>query len=77
MEKENLNYYIAYQIIRKCQPVTLKNLWKLKSSFVQINNKTKCSHINQQATEEMDIDLTKITPGNSQKPLAGVCNMVF
>lgn len=50
---------------------------EIKELFVQIKDKTKWSHINQQATAEMDMDLTKIAPGNSQKSLAGVCNMVF
>lgn len=50
---------------------------EIKELFCSNHNKTKCNHINQLATEEMDMDLTKIAQGNSQKPLAGVCNMVF
>lgn len=37
---------------------------EIKELFVQIKDKTKWSHINQQATAEMDMDLTKIAPGN-------------
>ena len=49
----------------------------VKSSFVQINNKTQCNLTNQQAVKEIGIDLTKRAPGTSQKPLAGVYCMAF
>lgn len=59
---------------KKYQPVTLENVWQLKSSFVQINHITKCSHRNQQAAEEMGIDLTKIAlaPPRSHQPESAV-----
>lgn len=53
-----------------------EELWKLKSSFVQINSKTKYSHICLQADVEGLLKKCMLILARYFQPLAGVCCIV-